>query len=195
MAAPAGDRRAIPAHQPTPLGARCFVAVWPDAQAAQQLDALAARLHAAHRGTRRMRRANLHLTLAFIGDLPIALQQQVARALQAINCAPFNWQIDRIGAFAGARVLWAGSAPDPRLAAVAAQARTCLDALQVGYDRKPFVPHVTLLRDLARADAAQVNAPLEAPIRWPVIRPVLLRSVGDSGGVRYVDVPAEPLPS
>lgn len=176
------------------MASRCFVAVWPDAIAAQQLDALAARLHAAQRGTRRMRRANLHLTLAFIGDLPAARQQQVAQALQAIDTAPFDWQIDRIGAFAGARVLWAGSAADARLDALAAQARACLDALQVDYDRKPFVPHVTLLRDLARADAAQVNAALETPVRWPVTKAVLLRSVSDAGGVRYVDVPAAPLP-
>jgi 2'-5' RNA ligase len=55
---------------------------------------------------------------------------------------------------------------------LAAAIRQHLAARRIGFDAKPFVPHVTVLRDLA--------APLEprpvAPIRWPVERVELLAS-------------------
>lgn len=191
---PTGAARALPSRGTAGAGSRCFVAVWPDAAAAECLDALAARLHARHGGTRRMRRANLHLTLAFIGDLASNDRQRVANAVAAIEVAPFDWRIDRIGAFDGAQVLWAGSDADANLSALAARVRSTLDALAVRYDRKAFVPHVTLLRNLSRSQAAQAEERLDPPLSWPVRRAALLQSTATDDGPRYRDVPPETHP-
>lgn len=136
-----------------------------------------------------MRRRNLHLTLAFIGPLPGALQEAVARDLAAVDVAPFAWCIDQLGIFVGARVLWAASAEeDPSLNALAGRARSTLDALRIDYDRQPFTPHVTLLRNLPRVGNAPVVPALEQPIRWMVRRVVLLRSVATAEGVHYSEL-------
>ena len=46
---------------------RCFVALQPDEAALDRLDRLAGEEHARFPSARRVRRENLHLTLAFIG--------------------------------------------------------------------------------------------------------------------------------
>ena len=57
--------------------------------------------------------------------------------------------------------------------------------MAVGYDRKPFVPHVTLLRDVKRFDGPRAIAP---PIAWPIREIALYRSGRDETGARYVRV-------
>jgi 2'-5' RNA ligase len=160
---------------------RCFVALWPDPRARAQLDALSHRLQEQHPRARRTRRENLHLTLAFVGELAEPSAQRVAAALKALQPAPFTWTLDEVGGFARAHVVWAGG-HEPRLAGLARDARDCLDRLEVVYDRKPFIAHVTLLRDVTDVPGVARVAPIE----WHVDRPVLLVSErGLRGAIRY----------
>ena len=139
-----------PGKEASPSRTRCFVALQPDEAALDRLDRLAGEEHARFPSARRVRRENLHLTLAFIGALEADRARLVAAALAGQTATPFDWLLDSVGAFAGARVLWVGGA-DAQLEALAARARALLDELAVRFDRKPFVAHVTLLRDLPRA--------------------------------------------
>lgn len=166
-----------------PVMERCFVALWPDADARDRLEALARRLQLSCPGSRPTERENLHLTLAFIGPLDSGKGSIISEMLAAIEAPRFSWTIDRVGGFERARVVWAGGGTDePRLAALSLAARKGLDALQVPYDRKPFVPHVTLLRKIIRPGAPE---PIE-PIRWSAAAPVLTVSRRDERGhVRY----------
>jgi len=164
---------------------RCFLAAWPDAAARQRCAELtqALRPHADH--GRVMRAENLHLTLAFIGELPDARGTEVAAACAALPPMACDWALTEIGFFARPRVLWAGGVLSDELAAIAASARALLDRMNVGYDRKPFVPHVTLLRDVKRFDGPREIAP---PIAWPIREVALFRSGRDETGARYVRV-------
>jgi len=151
---------------------RCFVAIFPDPAAGEQLDALALSVQKDHVGSRRMQRDQLHLTLAFIGPLVQERAEQVARMLDAMPGDPFFWTIDRVGGFERARVLWAGGESEPRLITLARIVRLRLDADAVNYDRKPFSAHVTLLRHITHVSAFL----LDAPILWQVTRPRLVVS-------------------
>ena len=128
---------------------------------------------------------NLHLTLAFIGDLPDARGAEVAAACAALPPLSCDWALTEIGFFARPRVLWAGGPLSDALATIAASARALLDRMNVGYDRKPFVPHVTLLRDVRRFDGPRAIAP---PIPWPIRGIGLYRSGRDQAGARYLRV-------
>jgi len=167
---------------------RCFVALWPDAGALERLDEIAREQQARFAPARRMRRENLHLTLVFIGALPVDQAQRVVAELAKIPQQEFDWTVDKLGAFAGAGVLWAGDESGP-LQELAAQVRRMLDELSVTYDHKPFVPHVTLLRRLPRQAAARAAAPILPPIRWRVGAPRLLESSSDARGIRYREFP------
>lgn len=187
MAQDGGARRLKPGTPKSAAAIRCFAALQPDEAARSRLDELAREQHDRFPSARRIRAANLHLTLAFIGALEAERARQVAATLAAASFAPFAWKLDAVGSFGRARVLWAGGSDD-RLDAMATQVRRLLDELRVPYDRKPFVAHVTLLRKLPRAATHEAARALEPPIGWQAGAPVLLESRSDAEGTRYVPV-------
>lgn len=97
---------------------------------------------------------NLHLTLAFIGetDDPRAVKD----ALQAVSFKPFKLSFSDMGTFGD--ILWAGIKGNQGLSAAAKSVRDALDAAGIDYDRKKFVPHITLIRK-ATGNWKKVPAP------------------------------------
>jgi 2'-5' RNA ligase len=164
---------------------RCFLAAWPDAAARRRCADLVEALRPQVDHGRAMRPENVHLTLAFIGELPDAVGARVAAACGELVPSDVDWQLDAIGFFARPRVLWAGGALTPALADTAARARALLDRMKVAYDRKPFVPHVTLLRDVRRFEGSRA---IDPPIAWPVREVALYRAGRDERGARYFRV-------
>jgi 2'-5' RNA ligase len=162
---------------------RCFVGVWPDDVAASQLDALTLQLNRSFPHARRVPRANLHLTISFIGDIDAAAAACVAARLKSLACDRFMLTLDRIGAFDGPRVAWAGGPTTPELQALVSAVQHLLDEEHVRFDRRPFVPHVTLLRHLPRTVQGLART-LDPPIPWTAQAPVLLQSCAG----RYVEV-------
>lgn len=98
---------------------------------------------------------NLHLTLAFLGEMTADRLEAVHEAAETIVAAPFAVELQGLEAFGGARsgVLAAGIAPEPRLAALAGKIRAQLAGAGLALPRERFRPHVTLLR-LGPSDAA-----------------------------------------
>ncbi len=168
---------------------RCFVALQPDADARDRLEELARAQHAHFPNARLIRRENLHLTLAFISALDAAAAKQLAEHLAEQTFYPFDWALVAMGGFERARVLWAGS-EDARLQAMAARVRRLLDTLDIRYDRKPFVAHVTLLRKLPRDATRTASTRIEPPVLWRAAAPVLLQSMTEPRGTRYRPVAA-----
>ena len=162
---------------------RVFFAVWPDAPARDALDALA-RDCAAQNGGRPAVSSNLHLTLAFVGEIAASrvatLQATGSAATAAV--APFTLTLDRIGAFRSAGIAWIGASTlPPELERVV---RTLNDELSnAGFptERRAFQPHVTLARRCRQVASVE----LVAPIAWRVESVVLNVSESLRGGVRY----------
>lgn len=85
---------------------------------------------------------NLHLTLAFIGETDN--QGAVKEALQNVSVKPFKLSLSSMGSFGD--LLWIGMKGNQGLSAVAKSVREALDAAGIPYDRKKFVPHITIVR-------------------------------------------------
>jgi len=101
---------------------------------------------------------NLHVTLAFLGSVPPRRQPELAAAARdsALEPAaiPLELRFDRLELWRRAQLLCASPAQLPAWTAVIAgrlQAR--LAAGGFAPDLKPFRPHVTVARKVARADA------------------------------------------
>jgi len=164
---------------------RCFVALWPDAASGERLAALALALRAGFPQARAVDRCQLHLTLAFIGALDAARAQQIAGGLRELTAPPCLWTIDRVDRFEGARVAWAGGPAPAALTDLVRRVEALLEARHVGFDRRPYQPHVTLLRNLPRRCDGLARA-VEPAVAWIVRNPVLLQSAGG----RYLEVDA-----
>ena len=159
--------------------ARIFFALWPSEDAAQALAGRAA-VRAARLGGRAVPLPNLHLTLAFLGEVA---EDRIGIALEAGATArgePFSLVLDRLGAFRRAGVAWAGaSEADPALLRLQGSLAGSLAARGFELEARPFNPHVTLVRKVERP-LRDETAP---PVAWRVTDFALLRS--DRGGGRY----------
>ena len=157
--------------------ARLFFALWPDAGARARLAPLAAGLADAASG-KPVPIEKVHLTLAFLGEVDAERIAAAVDAARGVRLAPFAFALDRVGSFRGARVAWAGCAAVPApLAALAAGLAARLVAAGFTLEDRPYAPHATLARRIARNVA---TAPVE-PIPWPVGGFSLVRSEAGTG--------------
>ena len=166
---------------------RCFVALWPDREAAERLAAIGGELCRRNPSARALAAADLHLTLAFIGELPDARAQQLASLIDdSFDDAP-TWTIDHVGAFPRARVLWVAGAITPALGALSGKVRSCLTQFRAPFDARPFLPHVTLARSYRAAVPEQSRLDVPVPCRFG--RPRLAQSLsgGKAGLYRAVE--------
>ncbi|OWY41070.1 RNA 2',3'-cyclic phosphodiesterase [Xenophilus sp. AP218F] len=160
---------------------RCFLACLPPAHCLpgllRQQEWLAAQV-----GGRIIPAAQLHLTLAFLGELDdTALQEAVACAGQSAAGLYGELTLDRAGSF-DAGAVWSGSsAPPERLLAWQARLRDALGARGIALPARPFVPHISLLRRPEREVAPQALPPLSLPLQ----ELCLLASAPQASGARY----------
>lgn len=153
---------------------RVFFGIWPDAEAAGQLSALAHSL--AGRGGRVTRAASMHLTLAFVGAVTPTRLAELETIAADVRDEAFELCLDRLGFWPQRGILWAGCRQTPP--ALRRLAEALATALRgAGFDLDPRagasqVPHVTL----ARRVRCQSLPRLETPIRWRVEEFALIES-------------------
>jgi len=130
---------------------RLFFALWPDGAAASALEELAVALAPAL-GGKAVPREKIHLTLAFLGEVPPAEVERAIAAGDSVRTRELNVLLDRIGSFRRAKVAWAGSEAAPAgLAALHVALREALAERGFTIEDRDFAPHVTLVRGIVRA--------------------------------------------
>jgi 2'-5' RNA ligase len=165
-----------------PRSERLFFALWPDASTRASLAHWSQMVHAAS-GGRPTARENLHLTLAFLGSVAVGEIAPVERAAARVAIERFVLTLDEPGYWKRNRIAWAGARVVPAaLERIVAALWAALTEAHVRFDAKPFVPHVTLVRD---APPGFVMPELP-PIEWSVHGFALVRSERVGAGVRYV---------
>ena len=142
---------------------RVFFALWPGETALEGLDQLGKRLHATG-GGRLMARENLHVTLAFIGEVPTDRIAALRKAAGRVAAADFSLRLDRLDCWRHRRIAWAGcSEPPLQLLSLVGQLRERLAEVGLPLETGDFTAHVTLLRDVhcARCTPLPEFAPIE----------------------------------
>lgn len=119
---------------------------------------------------------NLHLTLAFLGEIPVTRAEAVHEVLEGVSAAPVELTFGALAVIEPAqpRALVLDVVPSRRL--VALQGSVVSAARRAGLDlpRRRFRPHVTLVRFAGRLTPpdelrlAAVLARLGLPRLWPV---------------------------
>jgi 2'-5' RNA ligase len=142
---------------------RLFFALWPGEAQRDALANIQRGLHS-QRG-RPTHPEDLHVTLVFLGELDADRRACAEEAADRVRAAPFTLTLDRLGCFPRVRVLWCGISSRPQALL------DLFDALEGGLlgcgcrpERRPFAPHVTLMRKAQPLPARE----LAEPIAWPV---------------------------
>ena len=157
--------------------ARLFFALWPKEDAAHALAESAARL-AEKLGGRPMPVDRIHLTLAFLGEVPGDRRAAALEAGEAARGHAFSLVLDRLGAFRRAGVAWAGaSRVEPALLQLQGSLALALDLEGFELEQRAFNPHVTLVRKVERA----LREEAIEPVAWRVTDFALMRSDLRSG--------------
>ena len=133
---------------------------------------------------------NLHLTLAFIGDiansqLPTLIDVGAMQHGEATTLV-----LDRLGGFKRAGVAWLGSSHPPvELGRFAAALARAVVAAGVPCDERPFHPHLTIAR---RCRGSPDEQPI-GPHSWAIDGFALLQSETGREGARYRTLSKWPL--
>jgi 2'-5' RNA ligase len=169
--------------------ARLFFAVWPAPEVQRALGDIARRAQR-ECGGRAVSTHNIHLTLVFLGDLPrdrIAALEALASAVRGHR---FDLTVNRLEYWRHNRILWAGVRTCPEaLLALVARVQDALAGTEIRFDRRPYVPHVTLLRNARRAPADDACP----DVGWPVEQFALVESAPRDRGRAYQVLRSWPL--
>lgn len=169
--------------------ARLFFALWPDARTQRALGALAQDLSRTC-GGRGVPAGNVHLTLHFLGNVERARISRLEALAAGIRNPSFELSVDRVEFWRRNHIVWAGVLHCPEaLQDLVALLGEELAGEGFRIDERPYVPHITLLRNARRPPAAA-----EVPaITWSVAGIALVESVPRERGRIYEVVREWPL--
>ena len=132
--------------------------------------------------------ANLHLTLAFLGEVLSERAEDAAAAMRAAAGAPFELVFDRAGRFRRDEgdIWWAGGPENPTLAAVQRRLARGLASRGFELEARRFIPHVTLARRVPELEG--LPELFETPVTERVGALSLMRSELGRGAPRYTEL-------
>ena len=162
-----------------PVEVRSFLACWPDKSLAQQLNRCADHIQA-QVGGRVIKQENLHVTLAFLGDL---LPTQISTVEEV--CVPmprsFKLELDRVGFWKTKGIVWIGTrSPDIEFNEFVESLRDRLRRVGFRIDNRTFTPHITLLRKVRKRPRVMLET-----LDWVIKEYTLVASELERDGARY----------
>jgi len=151
---------------------RTFFALVPDEPVRLQFVSLAREVARRSRG-RSISGEHVHLTLAFLGDVPLASLPQLRAIGEAMPHAGASLDFDTLGAWRASGVAWVAPSVLPApLSALHGRLNAALTEAGFAVENRPFRPHVTLARRCVQPHPRQRST----PIHWAVRRLCLIGS-------------------
>lgn len=159
-------------------GERVFFALWPTPELAARMRVIADQLAIPGR---RLPAANLHITLAFVGDVATHRLPELEAVGNRLLQPGFTLDLDRVGQWRRPKITWFGPSQVPSAAQeLYAALQAALGASGFPTSQRVFKPHVTLARKSPPVKPTNV-----APLRWPVARLALVSSERRRHGSQY----------
>lgn len=133
--------------------------------------------------------ANLHLTLAFLGEVEAERAGLAAEAMEAARGRTMELVFDRAGRFkgTGGDIWWAGGPENPALAAYQKRLAHELRARGFELEQRRFLPHVTLARRIVTGIPPGARL-ITAPITENVSAASLMLSELGRGAPKYTEL-------
>jgi RNA 2',3'-cyclic 3'-phosphodiesterase len=174
-------------------GVRCFVALPVPAHVRALVTAATASAREAGHELTWTRPEGWHVTLAFLGAVPVADLEQVGCLVAGVAsaAAPIACEVGEVGRF-GRRALWLGVEDDPvgAVARLGDELQTALVASGYLDEERSVRPHLTVARTSRRGGDLEAAASAVAPVRagWEADAVELVRSDLGDGPARYTTI-------
>lgn len=172
--------------------ARLFFALWPDDETRQSALRLAKALGI--KVGKRVPPENLHVTLVFLGNVDVATGLLIQRLvdqhhISGVAIEPFTLSFDRLSYWNAASVIaLTCRQPAQPVMTLAAMLASIATDCGIATDKRPYQPHITLVRDCA------VIADYDCePIIWRAESFCLMESCRGQGAVCYKPIRQWPL--
>ncbi len=159
---------------------RLFVALLPDKEVRDSLDNIQTKLKLSEFGSCTVYE-NLHVTLNFVGEVEAEQVEDIAKFIHNISFAPVEFELNRVGYFARAQIVWAGSKDRfVQLEDLATVIQKGIPFRRKSKGYRGFTPHVTLARNVHK----RISQPID-PVSWHINRCYLVRSITRHTGAEY----------
>jgi 2'-5' RNA ligase len=169
---------------------RLFFALWPKAETREELAAMVLRLKPAL-SAHWIRPENLHITLAFLGEVETGKLDAVKAAAAEIVSPKLELTLDRIEYWRKPKVLClVPTASCNTLQRLAENLGGQLRAADFKLEERPYLAHLTLARKASRMPE---NIVFEKPLVWRTESFVLVESRQDGMGSSYTPIYYWPL--
>jgi len=131
-----------------------------------------------------IRYENLHLTLAFLGEISKNQIDSICSIIDALSCIPFSFHFSTLDSFNG-DLYWVGTEDAPSLTALQDALTSALLREGFSVDNKEFIPHLTLVRHAVMKQKPQF---LIQPIQTEVHSISLMESTQEDGIPVYREI-------
>lgn len=158
---------------------RLFFALWPDAITRQKLALVNESIDLA--GVRKLKPSNLHVTLAFLGNVEDDVQDHMMQKVARLHASSFTFQLDGIEHWQTPKTICLTASRQPQaLHYLVSSLVGIIKQYPIFLHDRPYCAHVTLMRK------AKVNYELTfKPITWKAKQFVLVESISTPDGIVY----------
>jgi RNA 2',3'-cyclic 3'-phosphodiesterase len=161
---------------------RVFFALWPNHVIQKQFAHLAKTLEPVC-GGRIVKTQNIHLTLAFLGNVNVNRLPELQSAAHNVTTEAFSLSIQKTHYWKRNHIITAQAEQFPaELFSLVNALRNALSAAGFGFDQHAYKPHITLIRN-AKCDTAVDSI---KPIEWRAKEWCLIQSKQTKNGVDYI---------
>jgi RNA 2',3'-cyclic 3'-phosphodiesterase len=162
---------------------RVFFAIKPDETALKQLSHLAKQLTLTS-GGQITKKANIHLTLAFLGEVAIDRLTTLRSVAKGVTATTFDFTFDEIRYWKHNQIIYAGTSTcTPKLLTLVNNLRNTLSTNSFVFDSRAYKPHITLAR---KVKSGRMLPDLVTPISWRVAEWFLMQSKQTDRGINYI---------
>ena len=159
---------------------RLFFALWPDRQVRADIQTFATGLPL--KNARLVAEKNIHITLAFLGNVDEPTCDALIKGANSIRVAPFSLSLDSLGWWKKPKIAWLAPSTWPdELARLAEELHALSRECGLSLEERPYRPHLTLARKVTTA----VPDISPEPISWNINEFCLLESKTHESGVEY----------
>ena len=168
---------------------RLFIAINFDGQTKEKILAVQDRLREQGQG-KFTRRENLHLTLAFLGEVPPGRVEAIHRAMDHTAISPLSLTFDHTGRFRqeGGDLWWLGLGENEALMALQQELAGHLSTEGFPLESRPFAPHITLARQVRLTASAHPDQLLGEPFSTQIHAISLMHSQQIGGRLTYTEL-------